>query len=179
MKYKTLTILDKDYKKVKKISEERHLTLTKLFSLLIAYLDQNQEEFFLEPFAKKEEKNSLKTEVVLTEKVLKKVLTERVNTLIGFIKKQDELILDIQQDVRKGTKQVLHKIIPLDEQELAEYNPLFDDYDRVIFTLKKVLEKQGFNEAQIEKEIEKEFGENHLKNYQESKENIRIKNFLM
>ena len=169
----TIAVLEQDREKAKELAQIYKLKMYELFSIMTAFFDENRE--FLNPKNQEEKAESITD---LLEQKINKNLTKQINRLIGFIKKQDEQLLDIQQDVRKGTKQVLFKIIPLKDQEFAEYNPLFDDYDMVVLLLKKLLAKKGIKEEAIAPEIAKELGDHPSKNYRESNEKIQIKNFL-
>ena len=62
-------------------------------------------------------------EKILTEQDLNeiaKLVTKQINRLIGFIKKQDENIYDIRQDIHRRTKQILLKVIPEEDQVFSE-----------------------------------------------------------
>lgn len=173
-KKNSVAIATKDWEKAKELATIHRVKMYELFGMMLDFFDKNRE--FLNP------KNLLETEQGMTnilEKKWQKNLTKETNRLIGFIKKQDELLLDIQQEVRTSTKQILFKMIPREEQEFAEYNPLFDDYENVIAFLKKILNAKGVKSENIESEIQKELGEHFLKNYQESNQKIKLKNFLI
>ncbi|WP_298822911.1 hypothetical protein [uncultured Capnocytophaga sp.] len=181
MKYKTVILNEKDYLKLKKISDKRNITLTKLYSLLIAYLEKNESKFFPDLFfdetEKKEEEEVIPMEV-LTQKELKKLFTHEINRLIGFIKKQDEMLGNIRHDISDKSKQILFKMIPKEEQELSEYHPLFDDYDNTIIILKNYIYKKGIKPEELEEDIKRELGENVFNEYIRYSENVIKKNFL-
>ena len=172
-KITTIAVLEQDREKAKEMAQIYKLKMYEFFTLMIAFFDENRE--FLNPKNKEENSNNI-TEIL--ENKINKNLTKQTNRLIGFIKKQDEKLLEIEQKIQKETKQILFKVIPIEEQELSEYNPLFEDYDRVIFILKKILEKKGVKVEDLEKEIEKELGGNFLREYQESSDKVKTKNFL-
>lgn len=181
MKYKTLSILESDYQKLKKISDRRGITFMKLYSLLIAYLEKNESKFFPDLFADEEEKKEEEEVIpmeVLTQKELKKLFTHEINRLIGFIKKQDEMLGNIRHDISDKSKQILFKMIPKEEQELSEYNPLFDDYDNIIVVLKNYIYKKGIKPEELEEDIKRELGENVFEEYTRHSENVIKKNFL-
>ncbi len=173
VKTTTIAVLEQDREKAKELAQIYKLKMYELFGIMVAFFDENRE--FLNPKNQGEKSENLTD---LLEQKINKNLTKQVNRLIGFTKTQDELLLDIQQEIRQSTKKILFKLIPKEEQEFAEYNPLFDDFDQVILLLKKLLDKKGISSKEIEKEIQKELGDNSLKKYQESSEKIRIKNFL-
>ena len=181
MKYKTLSILESDYLKLKKISDRRGVTFMKLYSLLIAYLEKNESKFFPDLFTDEKEQQEGEEVIpleVLTQKEVKRMLTQEVNRLIGFIKKQDEVLGNIRHDISDKTKQVLFKLIPKDEQELSEYHPLFDDYDTIISVLKDYIYKKGIKPEDLQEDIKKELGENVYDEYLRHSENVVKKNFL-
>lgn len=173
MKITTISIQKEDSEKAKQLAEYHRVKMYELFTLMIDFFDRNKEVLTPEILLEKEGKM-----VDLLEQKITKNMTKQVNRLIGFTKTQDELLLDIQQEIRQSTKKILFKLIPKEEQEFAEYNPLFDDFDQVILLLKKLLDKKGISSKDIEKEIQKELGDTSLKKYQESSEKIRVKNFL-
>lgn len=181
MKYKTLSILESDYQKLKRISDRRGITFMKLYSLLIAYLEKNESKFFPDLFFDETEKKEGEEVIpmeVLTQKELKKIFTQEINRLIGFIKKQDEVLGNIRHDIRDNSKQILFKIMPREEQELSEYHPLFDDYDNIIAILKNYIYKKGIKPEQLQEDVKKELGENVFEEYMRYSENVIKKNFL-
>ena len=115
---------------------------------------------------------------VLTQKELKKIFTHEINRLIGFIKKQDEVLGNIRHDISDKSKQILFKMIPKEEQELSEYNPLFDDYDNIIIVLKNYIYKKGIKPEELEEDIKRELGENVFEEYTRHSDNVIKKNFL-
>lgn len=173
MKISTISIQKEDGEKARLLAEYHKVKMYELFSFMIDFFEQNKEILTPENLSEQETKM-----VDLLEQKITKNMTKQVNRLIGFTKVQDELLRDIQQEIRHSTKQILFKMIPKDEQDFLEYNPLFDDFENVIFIQKKMLEKKGIFSKEMEAEIKKELGENTLKKYQESSEKIRIKNFL-
>lgn len=176
MKLSKISVVTEDYIKVKEICNKKGLSFSKIFTLLSDYLVENENIFFPE---------EVSTKKTLTEQDLNeigKVVTKQINRLIGFIKKQDENISDIQQEIRRGTKQILHKLIPEEEQMFSEDHPLFSDYEEIINTLKLMLIKRGLEKVNftenLEADIEKELGDKALKKYRESTERITKKHFL-
>lgn len=173
VKTTTIAVFEKDREKAKVLTQIYGVKMAELFAEMVSFFDENRE--FLNPKNQGEKSENVTD---LLEQKINKNLTKQVNRLIGFTKTQDELLLDIQQEIRQSTKKILFKLIPKEEQEFAEYNPLFDDFDQVILLLKKLLDKKGISSKDIEKEIQKELGDTSLKKYQESSEKIRVKNFL-
>lgn len=173
VKTTTIAVFEKDREKAKVLTQIYGVKMAELFAEMVCFFDENRE--FFNP--KKEDDTTEKVTDLLEQKITKN-MTKQVNRLIGFTKVQDELLREIQQEIRHSTKQILFKMIPKDEQDFLEYNPLFDDFENVIFIQKKMLEKKGISSKEMEAEIKKELGENTLKKYQESSEKIRIKNFL-
>lgn len=178
MKYKTLTILESDYLKLKNISDRRGVTLMKLYSILTAYLEKNETIFFPELFEDNSKIENDEIEVPISKKEIQKLLTKDVNRVIGFIKKQDEILLDIRQLINDKIKQVLFKLIPEEEREYMEYHPLFNDYDNIINILKKYINKKNSKIENLEEDIKKELGENVFEEYIKYSNNIVKKNFL-
>lgn len=178
MKYKTLSILESDYLKLKKISEKRGVTLMKLYSLLIAYLEKNESIFFPELFSDLEQEEGGSVSEVLSQKDIQKMITKDINRIIGFIKRQDEELVRIKKEIKDRAIQILYKLIPKDELELMEYHPLFNDYDSIIEILKKYMQKKGVNTENLEEDIKKELGENVFEEYIKYSDNIVKKNFL-
>lgn len=173
VKTTTIAVLEQDREKAKELAQIYRLRMYELFGAMVSFFDENRE--FLNPKNQGEKSENVTD---LLEQKINKNMTKQVNRLIGFTKVQDELLREIQQEIRYSTKQILFKMIPKDEQDFLEYNPLFDDFENVIFIQKKMLEKKGISSKEMEAEIKKELGENTLKKYQESSEKIRIKNFL-
>ena len=176
MELSKISVAKEDYLKVKEICAKKGMSFTKIFALLTDYLLNNQSVFFPEEVSEKD---------VLSEKDLNeisKVVTKQINRLIGFIKKQDESISDIRQDIHRRTQQILLRVIPEEEQVFAESHPLFGDYEEIISTLKLLLIKKGVDKVNfnqnIELEIEKELGERTLQKYIVSTERITKKHFL-
>ena len=178
MKYKTLSILESDYLKLKKISEKRGVTLMKLYSLLIAYLEKNESIFFPDLFSDLEQEEGGSVSEVLSQKDIQKMITKDINRIIGFIKRQDEELVRIKKEINDRAIQILYKLIPKDESELMEYHPLFNDYDSIIDILKKYIQKKGVNAENLEEDIKKELGENVFEEYIKYSDNIVKKNFL-
>lgn len=176
MKLSKISVAAEDYLKVKEICNKKGLSFAKIFTLLSDYLVENENIFFPEEVSTK--KNL--TEQDLNE--IAKVVTKQINRLIGFIKKQDENIYDIRQDIHRRTKQILLKVIPEEEQVFSESHPLFGDYEEIINTLKLLLIKRGIDKANfnenIEMEIKKELGERTLEKYIESTDRVVKKHFL-
>ena len=180
MKYSKISVASEDYEKVKEICKKNDQSFSKVFSQLATYLSENEALFFPNELEKKDAIEIL-TEQDLNE--IGKVVSKHINRLVGFIKKQDENIDDIRQEVRRGNKQILYKVIPEEEHIYSESHPLFGDYEEIINTLKlllinKGIDKVNFNEN-LEREIEKELGTHTLKKYIDSNDRVIKKNFLL
>ena len=96
MKYRNVALNENDYLKLKKISDKRNIPLTKILSLLIAYLEKNENRFFPDLFSDSEEEE-VSIEEVLTQKEIQKIITKDTNRVIGFIKMQDEVLEKIRK----------------------------------------------------------------------------------
>lgn len=178
MKYRNVALNENDYLKLKKISDKKNIPLTKILSLLIAYLEKNESIFFPELFSDLEQEEGGSVSEVLSQKDIQKIITKDANRIIGFIKRQDEELVRIKKDINDRAIQILYKLIPKDESELMEYHPLFNDYDSIIDILKKYIQKKGVNAENLEEDIKKELGENVFEEYIKYSDNIVKKNFL-
>lgn len=177
MKYRNVALNENDYLKLKKISDKRNVPLTKILSLLITYLEKNENRFFPDLFSDSEEEE-VPIEEVLTQKEIQKIITKDTNRVIGFIKRQDEVLERIRKEINDRAIQILYKLIPKDELELMEYHPLFNDYDNIIDILKKYIQKKGIKPEELKEDIKKELGENLFEEYIRYSENIEKKNFI-
>lgn len=178
MKYRNVALNENDYLKLKKISDKKNIPLTKILSLLIAYLEKNESIFFPELFSDLEQEEGGSVSEVLSQKDIQKIITKDINRIIGFIKRQDEELVRIKKEINDRAIQILYKLIPKDELELMEYHPLFNDYDSIIEILKKYMQKKGVNTENLGKDIKKELGENVFEEYIKYSDNIVKKNFL-
>lgn len=178
MKYRNVALNKNDYLKLKEISDRKSVPQTKILSLLITYLEKNETIFFPELFEDNSKIENDEIEAPISKKEIQKLLTKDVNRVIGFIKKQDEILLDIRQLINDKIKQVLFKLIPEEEREYMEYHPLFDDYDNIINILKKYINKKNSKIENLEEDIKKELGENVFEEYIKYSNNIVKKNFL-
>ena len=177
MKYRNVALNENDYLKLKKISDKRNIPLTKILSLLIAYLEKNENRFFPDLFSEGEEEE-VSIEEVLTQKEIQKIITKDTNRVIGFIKRQDEGLERIRKEINDRAIQILYKLIPKDELELMEYHPLFNDYDNIIDILKKYIQKKGIKPEELKEDIKKELGENLFEEYIRYSGNVEKKNFI-
>lgn len=177
MKYRNVALNENDYLKLKKISDKRNIPLTKILSLLIAYLEKNENRFFPDLFSDSEEEE-VSIEEVLTQKEIQKIITKDTNRVIGFIKMQDEVLEKIRKEINDRAIQILYKLIPKDELELMEYHPLFNDYDNIIDILKKYIQKKGIKPEELKEDIKRELGENLFEEYIKYSENVEKKNFI-
>lgn len=178
MKYRNVALNENDYLKLKKISDKKNIPLTKILSLLIAYLEKNESIFFPELFSDLEKEEGGSVSEVLSQKDIQKIITKDINRIIGFIKRQDEELVRIKKEINDRAIQILYKLIPKDELELMEYHPLFNDYDSIIEILKKYMQKKGVNTENLGEDIKKELGENVFEEYIKYSDNIVKKNFL-
>lgn len=178
MKYRNVALNENDYLKLKKISDKKNIPLTKILSLLIAYLEKNESIFFPELFSDLEKEEGGSVSEVLSQKDIQKIITKDINRIIGFIKRQDEELVRIKKEINDRAIQILYKLIPKDELELMEYHPLFNDYDSIIEILKKYMQKKGVNTENLVEDIKKELGENVFEEYIKYSDNIVKKNFL-
>lgn len=180
MELSKISVATEDYLKVKEICSKRRVSFTKVFAIFTDFLSNNESVFFTDYSNGKKFDEKILNEQDLNE--IGKVVTKQINRLIGFIKKQDENIYDIRQDIYRRTKQILLKVIPEEEQVFAESHPLFGDYEEIINTLKLLLIKRGIDKANfnenIEMEIKKELGERTLEKYIESTDRVVKKHFL-
>lgn len=177
MKYRNVALNENDYLKLKKISDKRNIPLTKILSLLITYLEKNENRFFPDLFSDSEEEE-VSIEEVLTQKEIQKIITKDTNRVIGFIKRQDEVLERIRKEINDRAIQILYKLIPKDELELMEYHPLFNDYDNIIDILKKYIQKKGIKPEELKEDIKRELGENLFEEYIKYSENVEKKNFI-
>jgi hypothetical protein len=177
MKYRNVALNENDYLKLKKISDKRNIPLTKILSLLITYLEKNENRFFPDLFSDSEEEE-VSIEEVLTQKEIQKIITKDTNRVIGFIKRQDEVLERIRKEINDRAIQILYKLIPKDELELMEYHPLFNDYDNIIDILKKYIQKKGIKPEDLKEDIKRELGENLFEEYIKYSENVEKKNFI-
>ena len=177
MKYRNVALNENDYLKLKKISDKRNIPLTKILSLLITYLEKNENRFFPDLFSDSEEEE-VSIEEVLTQKEIQKIITKDTNRVIGFIKRQDEVLEKIRKEINDRAIQILYKLIPKDELELMEYHPLFNDYDNIIDILKKYIQKKGIKPEELKEDIKRELGENLFEEYIKYSENVEKKNFI-
>ena len=105
--------------------------------------------------------SSLKFETDVVTEFMKRnnrFMRAEINRLIGFIKVQDEFMSKMKNDI----------MFKLDKEDNPEYHPLFDDYDRMIKYIFKVLEKRNITENTIKDDIEKILGKDKLKSFLES-----------
>ena len=177
MKYRNVALNENDYLKLKKISDKRNIPLTKILSLLITYLEKNENRFFPDLFSDSEEEE-VSIEEVLNQKEIQKIITKDTNRVIGFIKRQDEVLERIRKEINDRAIQILYKLIPKDELELMEYHPLFNDYDNIIDILKKYIQKKGIKPEELKEDIKRELGENLFEEYIKYSENVEKKNFI-
>lgn len=180
MELSKISVATEDYLKVKEICNKRRVSFTKIFAIFTDFLSNNESVFFTDYSNGKKFDEEILTEQDLNE--IGKVVSKQINRLIGFIKKQDDNIYDIRQDIHRRTQQILLKVIPEEEHVFSESHPLFDDYEEIINTLKLLLIKRGIDKTNfsenVEVEIKKELGERVLQKYIESSDRINKKNFL-
>ncbi len=180
MELSKISVATEDYLKVKEICSKRRVSFTKIFAIFTDFLSNNESVFFTDYSNGKKFDEEILTEQDLNE--IGKIVSKQINRLIGFIKKQDDNIYDIRQDIHRRTQQILLKVIPEEEHVFSESHPLFDDYEEIINTLKLLLIKRGIDKTNftenVEVEIKKELGERVLQKYIESSDRINKKNFL-
>ena len=152
----TVKIYPKTHKLLKHYSQISETSIKDLIALLVNFLSKNPSLVFE---LKKQDSIKFETDVV-TEfmKRNNRFMRAEINRLIGFIKVQDEFMSKMKNDI----------MFKLDKEDNPEYHPLFDDYDRMIEYIYKVLEKKNITENTIKDDIEKILGKDKLKSFLES-----------
>ena len=157
--------------KLKYISSEYGMKIYECLDFMVNYFYENKEngkEFF------KVEKGTEADEVLL--KKINNLLTKQTNRVIGFIKNQDKDIETIYQEIRDSEKRLLFKMMPLEEQQLFEAHPLFDDYQEIIDILQELIKIKGCQD--VENELKDQLGDKKYRQYMQSVDRITQKSFL-
>lgn len=152
----SIKINSQTHKKLKLIAEKANITVNDLIILLTNFLTKNP-SLILDL----KSNNSLKFETDVVTEFMKRnnrFMRAEINRLIGFIKVQDEFMSKMKNDI----------MFKLDKEDNPEYHPLFDDYDRMIEYIFKVLKKRNITENTIKNDIEKILGKDKLKSFLES-----------
>lgn len=152
----SIKINPQTHKKLKLIAQKEGITVNDLIILLTNFLTKNP-SLILDL----KSGSSLKFETDVVTEFMKRnnrFMRAEINRLIGFIKVQDEFMSKMKNDI----------MFKLDKEDNPEYHPLFDDYDRMIKYIFKVLEKRNITENTIKDDIEKILGKDKLKSFLES-----------
>ena len=152
----SIKINPQTHKKLKLIAQKEGITVNDLIILLTNFLTKNP-SLILDL----KSESSLKFETDVVTEFMKRnnrFMRAEINRLIGFIKVQDEFMSKMKNDI----------MFKLDKEDNPEYHPLFDDYDRMIEYIFKVLEKRNITENTIKNDIEKILGKDKLKSFLES-----------